>query len=348
MNMRAIFYALLAASFYALHLPVSKRLLQAIDPTMMAALLYLGAGLGVALLTRVLPKSKTPAEALSRKDFPFLFGMIVLDIAAPILLMFGIYYGSPASASLLNNFEIVATTVIALLLFREAVSMRLWLAIALITLASLLLSFEGGERITFSMGSLFVLGATFCWGLENNCTRQLATKRTSTIVILKGIFSGLGALLIALFNGASVPQMGPMVTTLLLGCVAYGLSIFLYIRAQATLGAAKTSAYYAVAPFIGALLSFIFLNEILSWHFFVALIVMIAGATLVVIDTLITRHSHAHRHTFTHQHDGARHTHCIVHTHAHDHLFSHAVHTHRHRQAIFAEHLQQNTETCCD
>ena len=125
---------------------------------------------------------------------PFIIGMIVLDIAAPILLMFGIRYGSPANASLLGNFEIVATTVVALLLFGEAVSARLWTAIALITTACALLSFEGGKSLQFSHGSLLVLLATVCWGFENNCTRGISSKDTYEIVILKGVFSGLGAL----------------------------------------------------------------------------------------------------------------------------------------------------------
>ena len=104
--------------------------------------------------------------------------MIVLDVAAPIFLMLGIRYGSAANASLLGIFEIVATTVVALLLFHEAVSRRLWVAVGLITLSSLLLSLDGAESFRFSYGSLFVLAATACWGLENNCTRRISGKST--------------------------------------------------------------------------------------------------------------------------------------------------------------------------
>jgi len=256
--------------------------------------------------------------------------MIVLDIAAPIFLMLGLRHGSSANASLLGNFEIVATTVIALFVFREAVTKRLWAAIALITLASILLSFEGSDSFKFSYGSLLVLAATVCWGFENNCTRNIASKSTYEIVILKGIFSGFGALAIAVAKREPLPSCAHIAAALVLGFVAYGLSIFLYVRAQNTLGAAKTSAYYAVAPFVGALLSFVFLKESLSWMYLAALAVMIAGAALVVIDTLVRHHTHPHTHTYTHFHGGAVHTHTITHTHGHDHFMTEATHTHRH------------------
>lgn len=329
-RMIAIGYAILAAVFYAVNVPVSKVLLREVGPTTMAALLYLGAGVGIGMLSLFSRNSWEKSEPLSKKDLPYVIGMIVLDIAAPIFLMLGISYGSSANASLLGNFEIVATTLIALFIFREAVSKRLWAAIALITLSSILLSFEGTDSFRFSYGSLFVLLATVCWGFENNCTRNIASKSTYEIVVLKGIFSGLGSLLIAFTMRESMPGTGYAVVALLLGFVSYGLSIFLYVRAQRVLGAAKTSAYYAVAPFVGAFLSFVFLKEQLSWKYLTALAVMIAGSALVVVDTLIRQHAHQHVHTFTHTHDGSTHTHTVVHTHEHNHYVTDSKHGHHH------------------
>ena len=329
-RMIAIGYAILAAVFYAVNVPVSKVLLREVGPTTMAALLYLGAGVGIGMLSLFSRNSWEKSEPLSKKDLPYVIGMIVLDIAAPIFLMLGISYGSSANASLLGNFEIVATTLIALFIFREAVSKRLWAAIALITLSSILLSFEGTDSFRFSYGSLFVLMATVCWGFENNCTRNIASKSTYEIVVLKGIFSGLGSLLIAFTMRESMPGTGYAVVALLLGFVSYGLSIFLYVRAQRVLGAAKTSAYYAVAPFVGAFLSFVFLKEQLSWKYLTALAVMIAGSALVVVDTLIRQHAHQHVHTFTHTHDGSTHTHTVVHTHEHNHYVTDSKHGHHH------------------
>lgn len=285
-NTRAMLYALLAAVFYASNVPVSKMLLKKVEPTFMAALLYLGAGIGIGILFLLQKKGKEKAERLSKDDLPFVMGMIVLDIAAPICLMLGISYGSSSHASLLGNFEIVATTVIALFVFKEAVSKRLWAAIVLITISSILLSFEGVDSLKFSAGLLFVLAATVCWGFENNCTRKISSKNTYEIVVLKGIFSGLGSLLVAICKGEEIPAFLPAAGALLLGFVAYGLSIFLYVRAQNTLGAAKTSAYYAVAPFVGVLLSFVLLREKLSAMFPVAFAIMAAGSFLAAKDTL--------------------------------------------------------------
>lgn len=328
----AIIYPLLAAAFYAVNIPISKLLLDHIGPTMMAALLYLGAGTGIAILSMFGRKEAKNTERLSGKDLPFVIAMIVLDVFAPIFLMLGIRYGTSANASLLGNFEIVATTLVALFIFKEKVSKRLWIAITLITLSSTLLSFEGAGSFRFSYGSLLVLLATLCWGLENNCTRNISSKSTYEIVILKGIFSGLGSLLIAFIRKESIPGMKYTSIALLLGFVAYGLSIFMYVRAQNTLGAAKTSAYYAVNPFIGAFLSFLFLKEKLSENYLIALLVMIAGSALVVADTLVRSHTHMHQHTFTHTHDGYIHSHTISHSHEHDHYISDDRHGHHHTQ----------------
>ena len=327
---KAIAYALLAAVFYAINVPASKLLLDNVGPTTMAALLYLGAGIGIGILSLFNKTDREKSERLSKNDLPFVVGMIVLDIAAPIFLMLGISHGSSANASLLGNFEIVATTMIALFIFKEAVSKRLWAAIALITLSSILLSFEGSDSLSFSSGSLFVLAATICWGFENNCTRSISSKNTYEIVVLKGIFSGLGALAVALIMRESIPGIRYIGAAMILGFVAYGLSIFLYVRAQSVLGAAKTSAYYAVAPFVGAFLSFVVLRERLSWMYVIALIVMLGGSTLVVTDTLIRHHAHEHEHTFTHTHDGTTHTHTVTHSHDHNHYVTDDRHGHHH------------------
>lgn len=329
-KLKAIMFAFLAAVFYAINVPISKVLLQHVGPTTMAALLYLGAGIGIGIMSLFNKKDREKAESLTKAELPYIVGMIVLDIAAPIFLMLGISYGSSANASLLGNFEIVATTVIALILFKEAVTKRLWVAIGLITLSSILLSFEGTDSFHFSYGSLLVIMATVCWGLENNCTRELSSKSTYQIVMLKGLCSGLGALVISLIKKESFPGFGYIAIALALGFVAYGLSIFMYVRAQNVLGAAKTSAYYAVNPLIGALLAFVFLSESLSWMYVIALIVMVIGSALVVVDTFIRQHDHEHQHTFTHSHGGSTHTHTVRHSHVHKHYLTEEKHRHRH------------------
>ena len=332
-----ILFAFLAAIFYAINTPLSKILLDKVPATFMASFLYLGAGVDVGIMYMFHWHNEEKAERLTRKDLPYTMGMIALDILAPIFLMLGIRYGTAANASLLGIFEIAATTLIALLIFREAVSKRLWVAIALITVSSVQLSFEGTDSFHFLYGSLFVLLATACWGLENNCTRKISDKSTYEIVVFKGIFSGGGAFLIALLLGEKLPEMKYILLAMLLGYVAYGLSIFLYIRAQRDLGAAKTSAYYAVAPFVGAFLSFVLIGEKLTGIFFIALIVMIIGTVFVIMDTIVSHHAHPHIHTFTHTHDGSTHTHTVTHSHEYDHYMIVDKHGHHHSQRELEE-----------
>jgi len=283
---KAIFYAILAASLYALNAPVSKLLLKDVPPTMMAGMLYLGAGIGMTLMGLVRSKTGNGKQEmqLTKKDLPYTLGMVILDIAAPIFLMVGLSRTTAANASLLNNFEIVATSIIALLIFKETIGRRLWIAIGLITLSSILLSVEDASSFSFSIGSLYVLAACVCWGLENNCTRCLSKSDPLEIVVIKGFGSGIGSVIIGLAVGEALPLWGDILKILLLGFVAYGLSIYFYVYAQRDLGAAKTSAYYAVAPFIGVLLSFIIFREIPGILFFIALAIMIAGTWMVNSD----------------------------------------------------------------
>lgn len=316
----ATFYAVLAAALYAINIPLSKLLLNHIKPTMMAAFLYLGAGIGLFVysLTEKAFGKQVKREPLTKKELPYTIAMVVLDIAAPILLMFGISSTNSANVSLLNNFEIVATSIIALVVFKEVISKKLWFAIALVTVASAILSFEGSESFTFNSGSLFVLGACLCWGLENNCTKMISNKSSVEIVIIKGTFSGLGSLLCAFIVCENLPAIQWIVCTLLLGFVAYGLSIHFYIMAQKNLGAAKTSAYYSVAPFLGVVFSFLFLSERPGIQFYAALVIMIISTYLMVKDTIALQHTHEHAHGD------------IVHTHIHTHDNDSENHNHKH------------------
>ncbi len=286
-NKTAILWAILAAALYALNSPVSKLLLGEIPPTMMAALLYLGAGIGLTVVRLAQRRmgAGRKEQPLARKDLPYTMGMVALDIAAPIFLMIGLTRTTAANASLLNNFEIVATSLIALCIFKEAISKRLWAAIGLMTLSSIVLTVEDASSFSFSLGSVFVLLACVCWGFENNCTRMISNKDPLEIVVIKGFGSGLGSLAIALFQGEAFPKGRYIACALLLGFVAYGLSIFFYIYAQRYLGAAKTSTYYAVAPFIGVALSLAIFREIPTVSFLVALVIMAAGTYLASTDS---------------------------------------------------------------
>ncbi|MGN0181761.1 MAG: DMT family transporter [Candidatus Ornithomonoglobus sp.] len=340
----ATVFAILAAAFYAVNIPLSKLIMQNVGPAMMAALLYLGAGIGLCIYSFICALSgKAPVkEPLTRKELPYTVAMIVLDIAAPILLMLGIARTNSANASLLNNFEIVATSLIALLIFKEVLSKRLVIAVIMVTLASVILGFEGADSFKFNTGSLFVIGACICWGLENNCTKMLSNKSSVEIVTIKGCFSGAGSLVIAFIAGEHLPGLKWISAVMLLGFVAYGLSINFYIMAQKELGAAKTSAYYSVAPFLGVAFSMLLLRERPGLQFYVALAIMAISTVIMVKDSITLQHNHIHRHVHTHEHRHGD----IVHTHEHAHEHSHShvhydngeEHTHIHSDLSNHEH----------
>ena len=300
----ATILAILAAALYAINVPISKLFIEHVGTTMMAGLLYLGAGIGMSIyvgITKLVGKDRKK-ESLTRKDLPYTIAMVILDIVAPILLMIGIVNTNSANVSLLNNFEIVATSLIALIIFKEVISRKLWIAIGLVVVASVILSFEGMGAFLFNKGSLFVLGACICWGFENNCTKMISNKSSEEIVIIKGIFSGLGSLIVALIVGESIPSLVWILGALVLGFVSYGLSINFYIMAQKDLGAAKTSAYYSVAPFLGVAFSMLLIGERPNWQFYLALLIMIVSTVIMVKDTIELQHTHEHEHTHTHEH----------------------------------------------
>lgn len=343
----ATFYAILAAALYAINVPLSKLLLNHAEPTMMASFLYLGAGVGLFLygIIEKLTGKGHQREPLTKKELPYTVAMVVLDIAAPILLMYGITMTNPANVSLLNNFEIVATSLIALVIFKEVISKRLWIAIVLVTIASVLLSFEGEGSLAFSKGSLLVLGAGLCWGLENNCTKMISNKSSIEIVVIKGTFSGLGSLIVALLIGEKIPSLQWILCILLLGFVAYGLSIHFYITAQKDLGAAKTSAYYSVAPFLGVFFSLLLLKEKPAMQFYIALAIMILSTVLMVKDTVTLQHTHEHEHIHTHEHRHGDTVHTHEHTHVHTHLHVHVgdSENHKHEHELTDHRHAHNT-----
>ena len=285
-NSSGIFLAVLAAALYAINSPFSKILLDYMPSTLMAGFFYLGAGLGmgiVALFRKTIKKQRTE-EKITHRDLPYTIAMISLDIAAPIFLLLGLSFTTAANASLLNNFEIVATALIALLIFKESISPRLWVGIVFVVASCALLSIDDASSLKFSVGSGFILLACVCWGIENNCTRRLSAKDPLEIVLLKGIFSGIGSIIIGFVIGERITHIWSIFAVLVVGCVAYGLSIFVYVYAQRILGAARTSAYYAIAPFIGAVLSLIIFKDVPGYTFFIALTLMAAGAWLCSSD----------------------------------------------------------------
>lgn len=287
-RLRSTLLAILAAALYAVMTPVSKLLQVSVPPVMGAGLLYLGAGLGMAVVIgaeRVVGRT-SEQPPLDSSDLRFVCAMVALDMVAPILLMLGIARTSPQTVSLLNNFEIVATTVIAATLFRERVSRRLAVAVCVITCACVLLSLDGADGLGISTGALLVLGACVCWGFENNCTASLSEKDARQVVLVKGLGSGAGSLAVSMLVGEGGASAQGCAAMMLLGFFSVGLSVYCYVRAQSCIGAARTSAFYATSPFIGALIGLALFHEAPGALFWAAFALMVVGVWLSVRDAL--------------------------------------------------------------
>jgi drug/metabolite transporter (DMT)-like permease len=345
-NYLPVIYALLAALLFGINVPFSKLLVKEINPLFLAALLYLGGGLGMFIIDsrRKYQKQLLREARLTRKEMPSVILMILLDTAAPIFLITGISMTNSSTAALLGNFEIAATSLIAMIFFREAVGKRLWLAIGLISLASIMLTIGDTASLNISAGALFVLLSCLFWGFENNCTRNLSLKDPLQVVIIKGWGSGLGSLIIACTWGDLSAKFLYIVLALVLGFVAYGLSIFFYVSAQRELGAARTSAYYAAAPFVGVVLSWLLLKESISTSFLIALAIMILGAYFALTE----KHEHEHihlreTHEHRHNHNDVHHHHChypeIAGEHSHEHAHEEMEHKHTHLPELHHRHL---------
>lgn len=313
---KAIWLALAAAALFGASAPLAKLLLAEIHPLPLAALLYSGSGVGLLLyrFARRAGGRGLKAEAkISKADMPWLLGATISGgIAAPVVLLFSLRITPAATASLVLNFEGVATVLIAFFVFREAIGRRVWLAVAFVTLGVILLAVDFSGKWGFSIGALGVVAACVLWGLDNNLTRSISTKDPIRIVVVKGMAAGVLNLTLAFSAGTPFPGLGPALLACALGFFCYGLSIVCFIFSLRELGAARTSTYFSTAPFIGAALSFLIFRETPPMLFIVALPFMVLGAYLLFSE----KHSHRHQH------------HELEHEHLHAHLDGHHLHEH--------------------
>ncbi len=342
--------AIIAAALFGASVPIAKVFLGETPPITLAGFLYLGSGIGLSLylaLRRARRDSANAEARLDKKDIPWLaIAILAGGVAAPIALMFSLR-GTPATtASLLLNFEIVATTLIASFVFREAIGRRVWLAIVCIAAASVLLSWqEGGDR-GFSLSALGILGACALWAVDNNVTRIISAKDPISIAAVKGMAAGGISLALALIMRNPLPGYKVMLGAMLLGFFSYGLSLVFFIRAMRNLGTARASALFGTAPFIGGALSFLIFREAPASLFYVALPVMVVGAVVILRE----RHDHEHlhmaiEHEHGHSHDDGHHTHQhtregLLPGYYHSHLHRHEAtrHLHSHKPDIHHRH----------
>ncbi len=350
MHRTGILLALLSAVLFGASTPLSKLLLGAVDPWMMAGLLYLGAGVGLGLMKAGHRLAGQPASEapLQRADLPWLALVILAGgVLGPLLLMLGLSRTDAASASLLLNLESLATLAIAWVAFHENVDRRLLVGAGAILAGALVLSWQGGGQ--WGWGAPLIVGACLCWGIDNNLTRKLSAADPVQIALLKGVVAGSVNLGLALASGAPLPAPALLAAVLAVGSLGYGVSLVLFVLGLRHLGAARTGAYFALAPFVGALLAVGLLGEPLTVRLLLAGGLMAIGLWLHLTeqhehehDHPPLAHAHRHRHDAHHQHahgpddaPGEPHSHWHVHTplrHRHPH-YPDLHHRHRHNGA---------------
>ncbi len=264
--------ALASAALFGASTPFAKLLLESADPQLLAGLLYLGAGVGLAIgqSARSVLGIRTSEAPLRRADMPWLI-VIVLSggVIGPLFLMLGLARTSAASGSLMLNLEGLATMVIAWVAFRENVDRRLLLGAASILAGAVVLSWRG-HGIRLDEGGLLIAAACLAWGLDNNLTRKLSSADPIVIALIKGLVAGSANLTLALFLGARLPSIGATGAALLLGFFSVGVSLVLFVLALRYLGSARTGAYFSLAPFLGAIIAIVLLGDPITTQLIIA------------------------------------------------------------------------------
>ncbi|SDI36376.1 DMT family transporter [Propionivibrio dicarboxylicus] len=346
---RDVLYALTAAALFGASTPLAKLLVGAMPPMLLAGLLYLGSGVGLALIhvgRRVFSDAGTGPSPLLPREWPWLLGAVLFGgILGPVALMAGLVRTSGATASLLLNLEAVLTAAIAWLAFKENTDRRIVLGMAAIVAGGMILSLTPADASPGAWsGPALIALACLCWAIDNNLTRHISAADPLFIAGTKGLIAGTANCAAALSLGATLPSTPATAMTMVIGLGGYGISLVLFVLALRGLGTARTGAYFSTAPFIGAALSLLLLGERSSAEFWLASALIGIGVYLHLIE----RHAHEHTHeALEHRH---RHRHDEHHQHehadgddgqeAHDHLHVHATitHTHPHTPDIHHRH----------
>ena len=323
--------ALGSAVLFGATAPLSKLLIGSIDPWLLAGMLYLGAGVGLAVVHwgRPLIGLRTVEAPLQKSDLPWLAAVVFFGgMLGPLFLMLGLSHTAASSGSLLLNLEGLATMVIAWVVFRENVDRRLLLGAAAILCGAVLLSWNG-VALRLDTGGLFIAAACLCWGIDNNLTRKLSSADPVQIAMIKGLVAGTTNFGLALLLGAGLPNAALVAAGALVGFVGIGVSLVMFMLGLRHLGAARTGAYFSLAPFIGAILAVVIFRDAVTVQMLLAGLLMGLGLWLHVAE----RHRHEHIHeTLEHEH---AHTHDAHHRHLHDGPATEPhSHWHRHEPTV--------------
>ena len=350
-------FAIASAALFGASTPLAKALLgEGVSPWLLAGLLYLGSGIGLAAFSlgrRMLGKPSNEAP-LAGRDWGWM-ALVVLagGITAPVLLMIGLTTTPASSAALLLNLEGLATMAIAWIAFRENVDRRLILGTLAILAGAVILSWQGSAGAAtggFGVGGLAIAGACLAWGIDNNLTRKVSGSDPVQIAMVKGLAAGFVNLMLALVMGAELPGYALIAGAGMVGFFGYGVSLVLFVLGLRYLGTARTGAYFSTAPFIGALLALMMFSEPLSGRLLAAGVLMAVGLWLHLVERHDhehghepMEHSHAHVHDEHHQHahgpDGPP-----GEPHVHHHVHARLIHAHPHYPDLYHRHAHDETE----
>jgi drug/metabolite transporter (DMT)-like permease len=337
-SLTGVSFGILAAVLFGASTPFAKILLRKTDPILLAGLLYLGSGVGLAIWSGLRSRStRGSGEAkLKGSDLPWLAGAIVAGgIVGPVFLMFGLAVTPASSASLLLNLEGVFTALLAWFVFRENFDRRIAWGMAAITCGGLFLSWAGRLEVGALWGTVAISGACLAWAIDNNLTRRVSAGDPVQIAAAKGLVAGVVNLTIALATGAHVPAFLTVTLAALVGFFGYGVSLTLFVLALRHIGTARTGAYFSLAPFAGALISLLILRDSLSSQFVIAAALMGVGVWLHLTE----------RHEHTHEHKAIEHDHRHIHDEHHQHVHNEGAplgephsHPHRHESMVHVHH----------
>jgi drug/metabolite transporter (DMT)-like permease len=330
----AIIAALLAALLFGASTPFAKILAGDVSPILLAGLLYLGSGLGLAVI-RVLRDRRIEVPRLPLNEWLWLTGAIVSGgMIAPVLLMHGLTETSASSASLLLNLEAVFTALIGWIIFRENAGTRIVLGMMFIVAGGVVLVWPQGYANQGTLrGSIIIAAACLCWAVDNNLTRRVSATDADFIAGTKGLVAGITNLALSLALGAALPSPLVAMSAMAVGLLGYGVSLVLFVLALRGLGTTRAGAYFSTAPFLGAAIAVLAFHAPTPPGFWISALLMSAGIVLHLTE----RHSHDHSHdVLVHAHS---HYHDSHHRHAHDCAWDgEEPHAHEHRHDELHHH----------
>jgi drug/metabolite transporter (DMT)-like permease len=337
-------YGLGAAALFGMSVPLAKILVPTTGAVMLAALLYLGAGLGVTVLSALLGDVREGRESgLTRADTPQLLGVVLSGaVVGPVLLLVGLKQLSAVAASLFLNLEAPFTILLAVLFFRDHLGEVEIVATGLVLVGALALTNASGGLSSNWTGFAAVSGACLSWAVDNNLTQRLSIRDPLAIVRVKALAAAPISFGLAFFAGETLPPLREMGYGMLLGFFSYGLSVVCAVRSLRLLGAAREAAYFSTGPFIGALVAAGLLGERIGARELFAMAIMATGVVLLLRaehEHLHTHepveHNHAHVHDEHHRH---QHETMSAEPHAHPHQHEPLTHEHTHVPDVHHRH----------